>query len=707
MSKHQPIRRRLLQLEPLECRRVWAGAPLYRAHAALAMDNLALNPADADVVQLAAGEGAIDLGSRTFTLYATRYTGEQAFVTASGMLTFGDRDPVFNEPPTEPAVRVLSGVVSEATVLYTFRDYTSDGEEDLLVDWIAADASMRFQVVLQLGTGDRQGAMLFNYPDIDDPSRPAQSHARSATVSVEGSGDPADDLIAYTNGLGNVGLRSGMGLVVRDDALRSQVVRFGNAVHVFATLDNDRVALDFDGAAYIVQRNNQQARISTAIPSDIYLHGTAGSDLISVANIRAGDRIGLDGGWGDDTLVAPPGAAAMLWGAAGNDRLTGSSQGDGLEGGPGNDLIVGGAGGDVYYFADKGIAHEADVVGEASDAGVDTLDFSMSSRTAKVDLQSDALLALHLGVRTIQTQSAGQAANFENATGGAGNDVFIGNDAANILLGDAGNDRLEAKPGDDLLDGGSGEDTLIGGRGNDTYRMLMVPAGLPLENDALVEAADQGTDTLDFSALQVETAASVMLWNTNVVAHQIQGGEIRRTMRGNGTTFERAIGGAGDDNMAGNLQSNELLGNDGNDVLGGLGGNDLIYGGAGADSLYGHAGNDLLDGGTGDDIYYFEEPTGNEIDKIFERFGGGIDELNFAALSSSKPVTVNLSQNNLATHAGRKVWTGIRNSYLNFEAATGGEGDDTLIGNIKNNRLVGGPGEDTFDGRGGTDEIVQ
>jgi Ca2+-binding RTX toxin-like protein len=237
--------------------------------------------------------------------------------------------------------------------------------------------------------------------------------------------------------------------------------------------------------------------------------------------------------------------------------------------------------------------------------------------------------------------------------------------------------------------------------------MATVAAGLPFEDDYLVEQVDQGTDTLDFSALPADDAATVMLWNTNVVAHQIQSGDIRRTMRGDGRKFERAIGGAGDDNMSGNEQNNEFFGNDGDDTLGGQGGNDVIDGGIGADLLHGEAGNDLLTGGLGDDIYYFDEAVGNEIDKIFERWDGGIDELNFSALDSFTPVTINLSQNNLATHAGRKVWTGIRNSYLNFEAATGGEGDDTLIGNSKNNLLVGGPGNDTFDGGGGTDQIVQ
>jgi len=70
-------------------------------------------------------------------------------------------------------------------------------------------------------------------------------------------------------------------------------------------------------------------------------------------------------------------------------------------------------------------------------------------------------------------------------------------------------------------------------------------------------------------------------------------------------------------------------------------------------------------------------------------------------------VTVNLSQNALATHKGRSVLCGWNEKFLNFENATGGAGNDFLTGNRRNNRLVGGPGKDTLVGGGGTDDLVQ
>lgn len=59
-------------------------------------------------------------------------------------------------------------------------------------------------------------------------------------------------------------------------------------------------------------------------------------------------------------------------------------------------------------------------------------------------------------------------AMIENATGGGGNDLLVGNDLANVLNGLAGTDRLVGFVGNDTLNGGAGADTLLGGDGNDT-----------------------------------------------------------------------------------------------------------------------------------------------------------------------------------------------------------------------------------------------
>jgi Ca2+-binding RTX toxin-like protein len=56
---------------------------------------------------------------------------------------------------------------------------------------------------------------------------------------------------------------------------------------------------------------------------------------------------------------------------------------------------------------------------------------------------------------------------FENIEGSGFSDTFSGNDAPNVLTGQAGLDRLDGGGNDDRLIGGSDDDTLIGGLGSD------------------------------------------------------------------------------------------------------------------------------------------------------------------------------------------------------------------------------------------------
>src|SRR5262249_56988091 len=120
----------------------------------------------------------------------------------------------------------------------------------------------------------------------------------------------------------------------------------------------------------------------------------------------------------------------------------------------GNGVHVGGA----------AAAGEVDRVMELLGGGTDRLDFAAltAATPVTVNLGSDTALAAHAN-RTVKTGAAGQAANFENATGGAGNDALTGNAADNVLVGGAGDDTLDGRAGTDTLDGGSGTDVGLNG----------------------------------------------------------------------------------------------------------------------------------------------------------------------------------------------------------------------------------------------------
>lgn len=81
----------------------------------------------------------------------------------------------------------------------------------------------------------------------------------------------------------------------------------------------------------------------------------------------------------------------------------------------------------------------------------------------------------------------------ENASGGGGDDILLGNEADNTLNGRAGEDAVLGRGGDDTLISGAGDDYLVGGDGND---VMIGGAGA----DEFAFDASDGTDIVtDFA----------------------------------------------------------------------------------------------------------------------------------------------------------------------------------------------------------------
>lgn len=157
-----------------------------------------------------------------------------------------------------------------------------------------------------------------------------------------------------------------------------------------------------------------------------------------------------------------------------------------------------------------------------SGAGADTINFSTTSLA----------VTLNLGVATTQVVNANLSLNlgavnaFENATGGAGNDVLIGNARSNVLVGRAGNDTLN---------GARGNDSLLGGQGDDIY---VFGVAATYEADVVTELPGEGIDRLSFTA--ITTAVVLDLGST-----AMQNVHTNRTLQLNSvSTFENATGGS-------------------------------------------------------------------------------------------------------------------------------------------------------------------
>lgn len=515
--------------------------------------------------------------------------------------------------------------------------------------------------------------------------------------------------VLLNGGPGNDELTGGSGpdTLIGGDGNDTLIGGKGNDRYVFTTVSGSATETDTivelnGGGVDLLDFATLTTPVKADLRSDTNLASHARRVIVTGTAGQAANIENVGAGTGDDILLGNDAnnflggsiGDDVLTGFNGNDTLNGGDGNDRLTGGTGNDRATGGKGNDTYLFnVVGGSGTDTDTVVEQPDEGTDTLDFSGLTTAVSVNLSSDTALGTHLR-RTVLTGAAGQFANFENAIGGSADDFLTGNAGANVLTGGSGNDRLT---------GGDGNDRLVGGADTDTYVFNDVGSPL-LETDTVVELTDGGEDTLDFGGLT--SFVNVDLTSDAVLAsHAFR--KIVTAAAGQAANWENAIGGSRNDTLIGNDANNVLTGGAGNDTLVGNGGNDVLIGGAGSDYLTGSDGNDRLTGGDGNDFYIFQEVSGSttESDTIDEQPSGGIDSLDFAALTTS--VTINLSNNTtIATHSNRNVLTAAAGLGINLENMVGGAGNDKLTGNAAANYIGGNGGDDFISAGGENDSVV-
>ena len=375
-----------------------------------------------------------------------------------------------------------------------------------------------------------------------------------------------------------------------------------------------------------------------------------------------------------------------LVGGEGNDTLEGLGGNDTLVGGLGEDSLLGGAGNDVL---DGG-------------AGFDTMDGGFGNDTYHYTA-FDVVVPDPGGLDTLIAESATLPDGVENLilrptfheSGGTGNSL-------NNLI------RVEsAVPGNILfIDGAGGNDTIVGT--GDAF--LFVEFRGTFGNDSVEGGAEGGV--LDFDA------------GSGVVVDFRTGSATSSAGNVAFTGFRIAIGTSLADRLTASDAGNHMMGAEGNDTLiGGAGndrligeggwdhpsvgtGDDSILGGAGNDVIQGNEGNDTLDGGTGDDLFGlrvdFEDYDNDTISG-----GQGIDEIDITVDSA---IVADLAAGTLTggdlDGTGSAVFTGIENFTVNASGFVGLGFNDRISGSAVANRLVGGRGEDTLDGRAGNDTLV-
>jgi len=366
----------------------------------------------------------------------------------------------------------------------------------------------------------------------------------------------------------------------------------------------------------------------------------SGEDRLTVGDLSGTDMTGLiefDGGADNDWLDALTAINQInAVGGTGADRLWAGRGNDTLSGGDGNDWLIGGAGTNVLNGG----------------AGSDTADYSGATQGVRIDLNDG----------TVTNNGYGQVdtlIGIENLTGGAFNDVLIGQGADNILIGGEGADYLIGLAGNDTLDGGTGAaNSLQGGLGDDLY--IVRASG-----DSLIEFAGEGIDT-------VQTTLGVFRLGTHFE---------NLTYTGNGAFA--GLGNAADNRIIGGGAGSTLLGYEGNDYL-----------------STGSTAPSTLIGGVGDDVYVVY----NSGDTLIELAGEGYDRVDAYA-------NVTLRDNFEDLHfLGSAGYVGTGNSQANnIRGSSGGDtligmaGDDALEGLAGNDILRGGLGADILHGGGGFD----
>ena len=190
------------------------------------------------------------------------------------------------------------------------------------------------------------------------------------------------------------------------------------------------------------------------------------------------------------------------------------------------------------------------------------------------------------------------------------NHVFTGTKNVDHLTGTLGDDTLKGAAGDDLLIGNAGNDNLDGGVGNDT--MYGGAGDDTYVVDSLLDVVSEQSKSLGIDDGGNDRVFSTVNYTLGAYIESLN------------------LDGTANINGTGNELQNNIYGNAGNNVISGMDGNDKLKGMAGDDTLIGGTGNDWLEGGDGKDTFFFSAATINGKDAI-QDFTHGTDVLLFAA----------------------------------------------------------------------------
>ncbi len=419
-----------------------------------------------------------------------------------------------------------------------------------------------------------------------------------------------------------------------------------------------------------------------------------GLEITTVVDLRVDQEFlfGSDGDEGIGVLVGNSkddhlyggGGNDLLEGGDGRDYLQGDAGIDRLDGGIGADTMVGGADSDFYLVDNQG-----DEVIEGLNNGTDTVESSVS---------------ITLGANVERLILTGTADL--NGTGNGLDNRLTGNNGINRLDGKDGTDHLIGGLGNDILIGGTGENDLLeGGAGFDTYYYNAGDGTDRIEDsDAQGQIIFNGHrllggihdpndplntyQSLDGLTTYVLSGTDLIVNGVLTVNANFQSGQFGIQLD-DLSTYPTDTGvptGPFALVFTGGPEPNifvQVPSVAGPVAAFGNGGNDLVSSGG---SL---SGGNLADGGPGDDLV----GAGSALQDYL--IGGDGDD--FLYTNSRDDVALGGSGNDALYHLGIVDFTTVtRNPGQVY--ADGGTGNDLLLGGLEGDVLHGGADDDTLRG---------
>ena len=392
-------------------------------------------------------------------------------------------------------------------------------------------------------------------------------------------------------------------------------------------------------------------------------------------------------------------AANVINGNDGDNRIVGGKGDDRLKGGEGSDTYEVGYGHGFDTFTDTGTSGTDRIVSTHQSASI-----GVSGNFSKASSGIEEIVGVSGGSNRVLGDSNNNTLNFAGMTvtdakldGGNGDDIITGTD------------------GDDVIVGGKGDDTLDGAEGSDTYEI-----GYNEGTDTFSDSGSAGVDTIK------ATHSSASINVSGDFSQELTGIEV---IDANGGANVRVLG----TNAVNDLDFRDVQLINGV-IVDASGGNDVV---TISQTTSDHV---VYRGGNGTDtlriaLTLAQAADSTLISQIDDVISGASTSVNAGGLDFSvdgfetiiKGITIGDSflpfdKVLIGTNSSETLTVPTTEAYLvlarnGHDTVNGSDGNDILVGEVHDDILNGGEGDDTFlvgaghgydtfNGQGGTDQVL-